>query len=368
MIREVSDRPIASSSAPILDLGGRTLMPGLIDCHVHVVAASANLGQNAAMPNSLVAAHAARIMEGMLRRGFTSVRDAGGADHGLVVAQDSGLIRGPAAVHFRQGPDPDRRPCRLPRAVRSAARADHYADRLGALGRIADGVPEVRRAAREEIKAGARYREDHGEWRHRLADRSDRLLRLFARGNRGRRRGGGECRHLCDGPPLHGRGHPPRRRVRCAIGRARQPRHARDRAPDEGDAARSPCRRSSPSRRSPRRALRSACLPESVAKIEDGAKRGAARRSRSFARPACRWDTARTSSASMHRHQSREFAIRSKVLPAHEIIASATSIAARILGMEGSSARSRPARSPISSSSTATRCRTPPFARRAFAP
>jgi imidazolonepropionase-like amidohydrolase len=45
--------------------------------------------------NSLVALHAARIMEGMLRRGFTSVRDAGGADHGLVVAQETGLIRGP---------------------------------------------------------------------------------------------------------------------------------------------------------------------------------------------------------------------------------------------------------------------------------
>src|SRR5215203_4058928 len=156
LVREVCARPIASASAEVIDLGGRTLMPGLIDCHVHVIAASANLGQNAAMPSSLVAAHAARTMEGMLRRGFTSVRDAGGADHGLVVAQESGLIRGPRLFisgkaltqtggHADYRGRFDRRP------------AEHYADRLGALGRIADGASEVRRAAREEITAGARY-------------------------------------------------------------------------------------------------------------------------------------------------------------------------------------------------------------------
>jgi imidazolonepropionase-like amidohydrolase len=46
-IRELSDRPITAASARTVDLGGKTLMPGLIDCHVHVIATTANLGANA---------------------------------------------------------------------------------------------------------------------------------------------------------------------------------------------------------------------------------------------------------------------------------------------------------------------------------
>jgi predicted amidohydrolase YtcJ len=49
-IAEVSDRPIAAASARRVDLRGRTLMPGLIDAHVHVIASLVNLGQNALLP------------------------------------------------------------------------------------------------------------------------------------------------------------------------------------------------------------------------------------------------------------------------------------------------------------------------------
>src|SRR5262245_62727002 len=83
--REVSDRPI-KTSARAIDLAGKTLMPGLIDCHVHVVATMVNLAQNAMLPDSLVALRAAAIMRGMLIRGFTTVRDVGGADIGLKLA------------------------------------------------------------------------------------------------------------------------------------------------------------------------------------------------------------------------------------------------------------------------------------------
>ena len=48
-IREVGP-DLSSSSAEVIDLKGRTLMPGLIDCHVHVIAALADLGANACLP------------------------------------------------------------------------------------------------------------------------------------------------------------------------------------------------------------------------------------------------------------------------------------------------------------------------------
>lgn len=67
----------------VIDLGGRTLMPGLIDSHFHVVAHSLDLWSNVTAPDSLAAMRAAKIMEGLLDRGFTTVRDLGGADLGL---------------------------------------------------------------------------------------------------------------------------------------------------------------------------------------------------------------------------------------------------------------------------------------------
>jgi predicted amidohydrolase len=52
MVKEVSDTPIAAAGARRVDLRGRTLMPGLIDAHVHVVAGVVNLGLNAMLPDA----------------------------------------------------------------------------------------------------------------------------------------------------------------------------------------------------------------------------------------------------------------------------------------------------------------------------
>ena len=97
-IREVSDRPIRSASAETIDLRGKTLMPGLIDCHVHVVAALVDLKANALAPPSLTALRAVGIMQSMLMRGFTTVRDCSGADFGLVLAIDEGLVVAPRLI------------------------------------------------------------------------------------------------------------------------------------------------------------------------------------------------------------------------------------------------------------------------------
>ena len=94
-IKEVSDKPIRAANARRIDLGGRTLMPGLIDAHFHAIAADSNIAKLESMPRSLVAQYSRRFLEAALQRGFTSVRDAGGADYGLAQAVNLGLIDGP---------------------------------------------------------------------------------------------------------------------------------------------------------------------------------------------------------------------------------------------------------------------------------
>ena len=140
----------------VLDMKAGIVMPGLIDCHVHVCAATAGLAANTELPNSFVALRAAQIMRRMLLRGFTTVRDLGGADIGLVMAQEKGIVSGPKLVICgkalsQSGGHADHRGAYHNRDV------SYYAERVGALGRICDGVPDVTRAAREEIKNGAQF-------------------------------------------------------------------------------------------------------------------------------------------------------------------------------------------------------------------
>ncbi|MFN5720369.1 MAG: amidohydrolase family protein, partial [Bradyrhizobium sp.] len=95
LIKEVSDRPIEASVDRVIDLKGKTLMPGLIDLHVHAVAVELDLSQQARMANVLVTLRSTMLLRGMLKRGFTTVRDAGGAGYALKQAIDTGLTDGP---------------------------------------------------------------------------------------------------------------------------------------------------------------------------------------------------------------------------------------------------------------------------------
>lgn len=155
-IREISTRPIKSAAATRIDLGGRIVMPGLIDCHVHVTAASVDLGASAMLPDSFAALKAAEIMRGMLQRGFTTVRDLGGADHGLVRAVEEGLIPGPRLIICgkalsQTGGHGDFR------GRYDDRQKEYHGRRIGSMARICDGVDAVRNACREEIKAGATF-------------------------------------------------------------------------------------------------------------------------------------------------------------------------------------------------------------------
>jgi imidazolonepropionase-like amidohydrolase len=154
-IREVGPR-VAVSADAVLDLKGLTVLPGLIDCHVHVIVTTANLGLNAALPASLVAARSSSLMRAMLMRGFTTVRDLGGADRGLQQAVEEGHFLAPRLVICgkalsQTGGHTDYRGPYDNRNV------EWYRESLGAMGRICDGLPEVQRAAREELKNGAQF-------------------------------------------------------------------------------------------------------------------------------------------------------------------------------------------------------------------
>src|SRR5699024_8843426 len=78
-----------------LDAGGKIVSPGLNDAHVHVPAATATLGNPGDQSPYHLGAQAARLMGDMLGRGFTTVRDAGGADFGLAAAVSENLFPAP---------------------------------------------------------------------------------------------------------------------------------------------------------------------------------------------------------------------------------------------------------------------------------
>lgn len=158
-IAEVSDVAIrAPGGARRIDLRGRTLMPGLIDAHVHVKAIALDLSGLDRVPVSYLTLRAAAIMRDMLRRGFTTVRDAAGADRGLADAVEEGLVEGPrlfvcGLALSQTGGHSDQRPF-----THLSDRASVEAhNRLQPLGRIADGVDECRRAARDELRKGAHH-------------------------------------------------------------------------------------------------------------------------------------------------------------------------------------------------------------------
>jgi imidazolonepropionase-like amidohydrolase len=137
-----------------IDAGGRVVLPGLIDAHVHVAATSHDLAGLALLPPSLIGAEASQLMAGMLRRGFTTVRDAAGADWGLQEAVARGLYEGPRLLISVQpitqtGGHADMRP----RGVRGEMFCACAG--LGLAGAVADGVGAVRRAVREQVRQGA---------------------------------------------------------------------------------------------------------------------------------------------------------------------------------------------------------------------
>ncbi|MEV6119412.1 amidohydrolase family protein [Streptomyces sp. NPDC052077] len=154
-IAEVGSRtgPIPSTTV-IIDAEGRTVLPGLTDAHVHVTACTADIAAQAEWAPSYVAARSGHILRGMLERGFTTVRDMGGADYGLADALDEGYLTGPrllfggkalsqtgghADMRHRGRNVIDGHPC------------------CPTVGMVCDGADEIRKAAREQFRTGAHH-------------------------------------------------------------------------------------------------------------------------------------------------------------------------------------------------------------------
>ena len=160
MIKLVSDGRIDVEGAAVIDGGGRTLMPGLINAHYHSMFASITIAEGMSVPEGYVNIRAAKNAEKVLMNGFTTVRDMGGSSFGLKRAIDEGLIAGPRI--YPSGPiigqtsgHTDFRPYS---AVPTSA-AEPLPDylnmyRSGHLA-LADGVPEVIKRARESLRMGA---------------------------------------------------------------------------------------------------------------------------------------------------------------------------------------------------------------------
>lgn len=135
---------------------GRTLMPGLIDAHTHIMFAT--IPQVAVLTSDIgfVNVAAVRAAEDMLLRGFTSIRDLGGPVFGLKQGIDRGLVPGPriwpaGAFVSQSGGHGD---FRLPNELPARPGDFSYGERVGAAA-IADGPDAVRQRVREQLALGA---------------------------------------------------------------------------------------------------------------------------------------------------------------------------------------------------------------------
>jgi len=154
MIVEVSKTPIDAANAEVIDLKGKTLMPGLIDGHVHIYMNELNIAALADVNPTYMAAKATVVLRGMIMRGFTTVRDVAGGDYGMRDAVRAGYVTAPRL--FVGG-----------RAISQTGGHGDFRSRansgyecacctgLSLFAAIADGLPEVIKATREELRRGA---------------------------------------------------------------------------------------------------------------------------------------------------------------------------------------------------------------------
>ncbi|MBW4936014.1 metal-dependent hydrolase family protein [Marinobacter sp. F4206] len=155
LISDISSDDVQIEGATVIDGGGRTMIPGLSDVHWHMTMAA--VPQAVILTGDVyeIAARAVPTAEHTLMRGFTTVRDIGGNSFSLKKLIDSGVIVGPRMLVA--GPPLSQTgghyDYRLPHEIPAESNLDYWG-RTGFFV-IADGLPEVRRRAREVFRMGA---------------------------------------------------------------------------------------------------------------------------------------------------------------------------------------------------------------------
>jgi imidazolonepropionase-like amidohydrolase len=158
VIQEISASAIRAPDARVIDVGGRTLMPGLIDAHVHAFGSDVAVQRVEALGEAYRAAHAVRMLQHALRCGFTTVRDVGGGNYSLQRALADRLFEGPRLYYSGKvltmtGGHGDFRP--IEERPRYGAVCGCAGAGFNALAVVADGVDECVKAVREELRQGA---------------------------------------------------------------------------------------------------------------------------------------------------------------------------------------------------------------------
>ncbi|MEW5725411.1 MAG: amidohydrolase family protein [Thermodesulfobacteriota bacterium] len=140
------------SPGRVIDLQGRTLMPGLIDAHVHPGALALSLERQLALPPAVYVLRTVRNLETDLALGFTTLREACTLDQSFKEAVNQGLIRGPrlflAVSQLVQSGAEDYQPGFIPQEAPPQ-------NSLGLRAQVCDGPDEVRRGARRALGLGA---------------------------------------------------------------------------------------------------------------------------------------------------------------------------------------------------------------------
>ena len=154
-MRSISAKPIKSRGAQVVDCGKRVLMPGLIDCHAHTHHSEVYMNRMEAIPLTLMMARSAGRLKRMLDRGFTTVRDAGGADWGTKTAVETGLIPGPRLFISCRSIGPTGGHNDRNRRTDIAGPPCLCCNGMVFIRAIADGPDAVRKAAREQMRQGA---------------------------------------------------------------------------------------------------------------------------------------------------------------------------------------------------------------------
>lgn len=158
-IAEISAQPIAAGDAQVIDAAGGTLMPGLIDAHIHAFASDVSVAKIETLGEAYRTAHAVRMLSHALQCGFTTVRDVGGGNYSLYRALADGLINGPRYLYSGKalsmtGGHGDMRAIEE-RPRYQALCGCGSGSLFNTFSVIADGVPEVLKAVREELRQGA---------------------------------------------------------------------------------------------------------------------------------------------------------------------------------------------------------------------